>query len=71
VTSDSGSFVSAFAWAIATNPAVTTKWANEDYDEAFDDLPYVISTVWDAVAGPPILPPEPDDPIVLPQPEIP
>lgn len=39
-----------FAWAVSTNQTVVDKWAAGDYESAAGDLPYVISTIWDAVA---------------------
>lgn len=39
-----------FAWAVATNPTVVDKWTAGDVDGTAGDLPYVVSTIWDAVA---------------------
>jgi hypothetical protein len=46
-------YVEAFAWALSTNATVVDKWTAEDFDGAIGDFPYVVSTVWNAVAGAP------------------
>lgn len=47
------SITDAFAWALSTNTTVVDKWNNGDHAGAISDFPYVISTVWDAIAGAP------------------
>ena len=46
-------------WAVSTNPTVVGKWASGDQEGALGDLPYVLSTVWNAMAGVTGLEPQP------------
>lgn len=43
--------VESWLWAISTNPTVVNKWVGGDRDGAINDLAYVISTLWNAMAG--------------------
>lgn len=45
-----GAVTDAFAWAVSTNPTVTDKWTAGEFDSAFNDFGFVLSTVWDSVA---------------------
>lgn len=47
---DVGSVSDAFAYAIATNTTVVDEFDVQDPSAAFADIPYVITTVWDAIA---------------------
>lgn len=40
-----------FAWATSINGTVVGKWVSGDHDGALGDIPFVLGTVWDAVAG--------------------
>lgn len=40
-----------FTWAASTNATVVGKWVSGDRDGAAGDFAFVISTVWDALAG--------------------
>jgi hypothetical protein len=40
-----------FTWALSSNPTVVSKWVTGDREGAEGDFAYVLSTVWNAVAG--------------------
>jgi hypothetical protein len=42
---------STWNWTVSTNPTVVGKWTAGDKDGAIGDLAYVLSTVWNAMAG--------------------
>ncbi len=44
-------YVDRFAWAVSSNPTLVGKWGDEDFEGAFNDLQYVVNTVWPAVSG--------------------
>lgn len=44
-------YVSRFAWAVSTNPTIVAKWGDDDFEGAFNDLQYVVNTIWSPVAG--------------------
>lgn len=47
---DPGSITDTFAWVVTTNQTVVDKWAAGDVAGAWGDVPFVISTIWDALA---------------------
>lgn len=59
ITNPSGVF-ERFAWSVSTNPTAVGKWVSGDRDGALSDLPYVLSTVFDAIAGAHLSNPAPD-----------
>lgn len=47
---DPGSVTDAFAWAVSTNTTLIERWGGGDHEGIWGDVPFVISTVWDALA---------------------
>jgi hypothetical protein len=44
-------YIDRFAWAASTNATVVDQWITNDRAGAYSSLDFVISTVWNAVAG--------------------
>lgn len=53
VAADPTNYALRFAWACSTNATTVGKWVAGDHDGAIADLAFVVSTVWNAVAGVP------------------
>lgn len=45
------SWIEPWLWAVSTNTTLVTKWVAGDTEGATSDLPFVVSTLWDAMAG--------------------
>lgn len=43
--------VDSFVWAVSSNATVVDKWMSNQTESAIGDFAFVVSTVWNAVAG--------------------
>lgn len=43
--------VESFLWAVSSNATVVDKWMTNQLDSAIGDFAFVVSSVWNAVAG--------------------
>lgn len=45
------SVVDSFAWAVSTNTTIVDEWEQNNRTQAYSDIPFGVSSVWNAVAG--------------------